>query len=170
MTALAIGVRVSILLLAALAVTTVWSQDLVVGTQVTGVGVHALDGDSLRVRIGDANVEVRLWGIDAPERGQLAADEARQALATLTVDRPLRLQVVDIDRFQRPIVRVYMGTIEVNQRLILAGWAWWFRRFASTEKSYGEAEQQARTARRGVWRDANPEPPWLYRDRPTSAP
>lgn len=170
MIVIAMGVWLRILFLAALVGTTVWSQDLVVGTSVTGIGVHALDGDSLRVRIGDADVEVRLWGIDAPEQGQPAADEARQALATLTVDRTLRLQVVAIDRFERPIVRVHVDTIEVNQRLILAGCAWWFRRFASTEKSYGEAEQQARTARRGLWRDANPEPPWLYRDRQTPAP
>ncbi len=162
--------RWRILLITALAVTTVWSHDLVVGTQVTGIGIHALDGDSLRVRINAADVEVRLWGIDAPEHRQPWADEARQALATLTVERTLRIQVVDIDHFKRPIVRVYLGTIEVNQRLILAGWAWWFRRFASTEKSYSEAEQQARTARRGLWRDANPEPPWLYRDRQAAAP
>lgn len=141
------------------------AQEIAPGTTIIATGVHALDGDSLRVRSEGAEIELRLWGIDAPEKGQANADEAQQALATLTVNRQLTVFVVEVDRFARPIVRLRSGTIDVNQRLIEAGWAWWFRRFAAGMPAYGAAERQARAARRGLWRDPTPEAPWEFRDR-----
>jgi len=143
-------------------------QELLPGTTIAATGVRAIDGDSLRVRIAGTEIELRLWGIDAPEKGQPGADEAQQALATLTVDRPLTAFVVEVDRFKRPIVRLRSGAIDVNLRLIEAGWAWWFRRFAPAMPAYGEAERKARAARRGLWRDPAPEAPWDFRDRQTA--
>ena len=47
-----------------------WLFPLLIATGMTGtvIGIH--DGDTLRLRTGNATVKVRLFGIDAPELGQ----------------------------------------------------------------------------------------------------
>lgn len=48
-----------------------------------GGNAYAIDGDTL---LFEHNTRVRLWGIDAPEMGTFAGDEARLELARLIDD------------------------------------------------------------------------------------
>ena len=50
----------------------------------------------------------------------------------------------------------------LNQELVRAGYAWWFRRY-SRDSTLARLEQEAREWRRGLWADAAPIPPWEYR-------
>jgi endonuclease YncB( thermonuclease family) len=50
----------------------------------------------------------------------------------------------------------------------MAGLAWWFRKY-SNEQSLGTLEQEARMARRGIWSNENPVPPWEFRRAKCSA-
>jgi endonuclease YncB( thermonuclease family) len=55
----------------------------------------------------------------------------------------------------------------VNRELVRAGFAWWFRRYASRDRALAALEEEARGKRLGLWADAAPEPPWVFRkDRP----
>ena len=49
----------------------------------------------------------------------------------------------------------------LNQELIKAGLAWWFRKY-SKDLQLGELERQARVAKRGLWVDPHPVPPWEW--------
>jgi endonuclease YncB( thermonuclease family) len=47
--------------------------------------------------------------------------------------------------------------------------AWWFREYAKEQTpedrgSYERAEDAARAARAGLWKDAKPVPPWEWRN------
>ena len=44
----------------------------------------------------------------------------------------------------------------------MAGLAWWYRQY-SKDASLGVLEEDARQARRGLWADPNPVPPWEVR-------
>ena len=49
-----------------------------------------------------------------------------------------------------------------------AGLAWWYRKYASEQPpgllgDYESAETRAAADRVGLWQDANPMPPWEYR-------
>jgi endonuclease YncB( thermonuclease family) len=50
----------------------------------------------------------------------------------------------------------------LNQELVRAGYAWWFRRY-SADPVLARLEADARRARRGLWADPRPTPPWEYR-------
>jgi len=50
--------------------------------------------------------------------------------------------------------------------LMSAGLACWFRK-NSKDLRLGELERQARMAKRGLWADAQPVPPWEWRSRAT---
>lgn len=50
----------------------------------------------------------------------------------------------------------------LNRELVRAGLAWWYHYF-SADSSLGDIEKEARAARRGLWHDPHPVPPWEYR-------
>jgi endonuclease YncB( thermonuclease family) len=47
--------------------------------------------------------------------------------------------------------------------LVQEGWAWWYRKYAPNNKELAAAETAARKAKRGLWTDPNPIPPWEWR-------
>ena len=51
----------------------------------------------------------------------------------------------------------------LNQALVRAGLAWWYRQYAPHDTTLAQLEAEARAARRGLWADAAPVPPWAWR-------
>jgi micrococcal nuclease len=51
----------------------------------------------------------------------------------------------------------------LNHEIVRAGLAWWFRRYAPDDEDLKRLEAQARQAKRGLWADAEPVPPWEWR-------
>ncbi|MEM9057407.1 MAG: thermonuclease family protein [Pseudomonadota bacterium] len=124
------------------------------------------DGDSLIVSDSSGqDVELRLFGIDAPERGQAYSNKARQALGALVDGARLRLELIETDRYGRQVVRLYRADERdsVNAQMVQQGFAWVYRRY-SQDAAMLALEDDARTARRGLWADrATPVAPWDWR-------
>ncbi len=140
----------------------------------SGTVVRVTDGDTLAVADrGGGRVTVRLYGIDAPEirhrdrPGQAFGREARQALKSMTLGRTVRVDVVDVDTHRRSVGVVTVRGVDVNLAMVSAGFAWAYRRHLSAPyaSEYLRAEKEARAKRLGLWRDANPLPPWEFRKR-----
>jgi micrococcal nuclease len=51
----------------------------------------------------------------------------------------------------------------LNQEIVKAGFAWWFRKYAPNDKFLEALESAARKAKRGLWVGPNAMPPWEYR-------
>ena len=51
----------------------------------------------------------------------------------------------------------------LNREIVKSGFAWWFRRYAPNDKELRRLEAEARDARRGLWVDPEPIPPWEFR-------
>ncbi|MCS3940249.1 hypothetical protein GGP84_002901 [Salinibacter ruber] len=66
-----------------------------------------------------------------------------------------------------PELKSAAGTSE--PLLIERGLAWYYEQYPPNETEYAHLERQARNADRGLWSQANPIPPWEWRDR-TSGP
>lgn len=131
-----------------------------------GKVVRVFDGDSVVVRTADADVEVRLADIDAPEKGQPYADNSRKALIALVQGREVTFEVLDIDTYGRSVSRVRRtsGELDINSDLVRRGHAWVYRRYVR-DQSLLALEESARARRAGLW--ALPEElriaPWNYR-------
>jgi endonuclease YncB( thermonuclease family) len=119
---------------------------------IQGVG-QAKDGDSLLV----GGIEVRLFGIDAPEWGQSCKrDEkswdcgaaAAEALARLVSGKSVMCWTVGTDDFQRTLARCSAGKVDVNRTLVSQGMAVAFRKYSN---DYVSAELEAKAARQGLW-------------------
>jgi micrococcal nuclease len=134
------------------------SAELFIG-QVIGV----TDGDTLTILRGGRPAVVRLRGIDAPERGQPYATRAQQYLAGLAFGQVVTVDSDERDRYGRLVAEVRLPDgRSLSQELVRAGYAWWFRRYSS-DPTLARPEAEARIARRGLWADPSPTPPWTYR-------
>ena len=45
----------------------------------------------------------------------------------------------------------------------LDGWCWWYRKYAPGDTVLEGLEKAAREAKKGLWIDSAPIPPWVYR-------
>lgn len=129
-----------------------------------GTCVGVSDGDSLILELPDgARVRVRLYGIDAPEKDQPYALDARKKLGYLVYDKPIRVEVMDKDQYGRYVGKVYAGARYVNRFMLKEGLAWLYRHYAADDAVLAEAEDRARAAARGIWATASPLRPRNFR-------
>jgi len=113
---------------------------------------------------------VRLAGIDAPERGQPFGKASKQALSDLVFRRDVVLDGDKIDRYGRLVAKIEVDGRDINLEMIRLGMAWWYRKYADEQtvedrNLYAVAEEEAQKARRGLWADPDPAPPWDWRRR-----
>ena len=133
----------------------------------SGRVVGVVDGDTLTVQAeGGTQVRIRLYGVDAPERGQPFSDEALHGLADLVANKTIRFDRVDTDRYGRTVARVYVGETDVSAELVRQGAAWVFRRYTD-DPALIALEREARTQKRGLWALPGAErvPPWEWRKK-----
>ena len=110
---------------------------------------QVIDGDSVRV----AGIEIRLYGIDAPEFRQICmraghpwacGRAATRFLESLAERRELRCRPREEDRYGRTIAICSAGEADVGAAMVRAGQA-------VAYGAYQAEEREAREARRGVW-------------------
>lgn len=129
------------------------------------VTVHDADTISVKPEGEDEYArKVQLNEIDCPEFGQPYGREATNFVRELLSGKDVTVKSSDTDRYGR-----YLGTViyqdkDVSVELLKAGLAWWYKRYSKNEK-LGELEAAARRAKKGLWADANPVPPWQWRQR-----
>ena len=121
-----------------------------------------IDGDSLVVRSRGREVEVRLAFIDAPEFRQVHGKQARAMLRSLVGGRRVRVEPIDVDVHRRVVARVFVGNHDVNAEMVRRGFAW-VRRGFPHPRGLVRLEDRARAARAGLWANADPVPPWIWR-------
>ena len=88
--------------------------------------LSVLDGDSMEVELSGDTAEVRLLGINAPERDECYGDAARDALAEYLDAGPVILVTAgdeSADRFGRLLRYVYAGESHVAEEMLMSGHA-----------------------------------------------
>ena len=136
----------------------------------SGVVVGVVDGDTADVRLDSGMIRIRMHAIDAPERGQPQGAASKAALAALVYGKPVLVEPIEQDRYDRLVARLWLGDLDVNAEMIKQGQAWVYRRYAG-EPAYCAYEKAARDLRRGLWAlPASQRPaPWEWRKRKSLA-
>lgn len=129
------------------------------------VVVHVADGDTLTVRCGAGQVTkqvVRLAEIDAPEDGQPFGALSRRRLVVACLRQPATLVVRSRDVYGRAVAKVSCAGMDAGAAQVTAGMAWAFDRYARDPELY-RLQNEARGAKRGLWSEPAPMPPWEWR-------
>ncbi len=133
-------------------------KDLISGT-VTGI----IDGDTYDLLISEnRTIRIRMTGIDAPERGMPYYQVSRRYLGELCFHKTVKIRTTGDDG-NRVLAFTYLEDgRELGNEMVRAGLAWHFKKYSS-DKNLAALEMEARIARRGLWKDKDPMPPWIYR-------
>lgn len=110
-----------------------------------------IDGDSLRIVIDGVSTEVRLLGINAPERDECWADEARSSLESLTAGTSLTVVGSGRDQYGRLLGYVYASGANVNLALVAEGHAIVIATGHELLPEFLAAEDDAVRLDRGLW-------------------
>lgn len=130
----------------------------------SGEVVEVADGDVVGVQYLDARVWVRLHGVDCPDPGQAYGPRAKQITGDLAMGQRVKVELVTRDGQGRFVGDILLpGGGRLNETLVDLGACWWDRRAAPDDRRLHELEEGARQAKRGLWTDPNPLPPWEYR-------
>ena len=134
-----------------------------------GKVIHVQDGDSITV-LDETHTQhkIRLSGIDAPERRQAFGNVAKESLAEQVAGQSVAVEWDKVDRYGRKVGKVLLGGLDSNLVQVKRGLAWHYKKYEREQspadrQSYAAAEAEARAAKLGLWRDAEPTPPWEFR-------
>lgn len=130
--------------------------------EITGNVAWVYDGDSIKVKSGGLEYEVRLFGIDAPEGGQAFGGVSKRALMRLIRSRTVRVEYEEQDRYGRLIGTVYKGKININLEMVKLGLAWVYLQY-NKDKAFINAEKKAKDNKTGMWKYNDNIPPWEFR-------
>ncbi len=126
-----------------------------------GKVVGVKDGDTIQVLVKGKSVDVRLAGVDAPEKRQAFGQKAKSFTSDKVFGKTVRV-VVSGESYGRKVGEVFLSGVSLNEELVASGYAWKEPRYS---KSLGlEALQEiAKKEHRGLWIDKNPIEPWKFR-------
>jgi endonuclease YncB( thermonuclease family) len=133
---------------------------------VTGAAT-VIDGNTIEI----GGERIRLFGIDAPEMAQICATRrkgnrfncgvaAAERLRKLTERKTLACKGDARDEQGALLARCFVGRIDINEQMVINGWALAYRR---ESLDYIRAEQAARATDEGMWK-ARFVPPWEWRE------
>lgn len=124
--------------------------------------IHVIDGDTVDVLVVNQPIRIRLAGIDAPEKGQAFGTKARKVLSDMVKNKRVTVVEVDKDQYQRMVAIIKLDDLNINQEMVRQGMAWVYTNY-NQDYNLPLLEAKARANKTGLWSQANPVPPWLYR-------
>ena len=128
-----------------------------------GKVIGVLDGDTIDVLHEKKPERIWLLALIVLEKGQPFGQKAKQATSGLLFGKDVRIETHGRDKHRRTLGAVFQGEANINHALVKEGWCWWFSKFVPKDAVLQQFEQEAKEAKKGLWADPNPTPPWLYR-------
>jgi len=106
-----------------------WTGSVPETPALSGSVRHVVDGDSLYMNGHEP--QIRLWGVDAPERDEAGFQAATDALHRLAEGKQLTCQQIDRDQYGRTVARCFLSDgQEINRMMIESGTATEYLRFS----------------------------------------
>ncbi|MDR2955960.1 MAG: thermonuclease family protein [Prevotella sp.] len=132
---------------------------------ITGEVVSVADGDTFTMKtMTGERIKVRLYGIDAPERGQDFSNKSRQLLNDLCYGKIVDVHSQGYDQYDRLLGFVYIDGLNVNEEMVRQGLAWYYNHFVDDHR-LDSLEQVAREKKLNIWSRKNPTNPYEYRKK-----
>ena len=142
-------------------------------TTIYGKVMRVKDGDTIVISPVDGGqfFTCRLYGIDAPETskrgksGQPYGEEATKELKKIIIGQSVEITTTGAKTYTREVCIIKKNGIDVNLEMVKLGYAWAYKQYLKRPyaSEYIDAENEARNKKLGLWKQANPQPPWEFR-------
>lgn len=134
--------------------------------QYKGKITKVYDGETFWVKMENGDIDsVKLWGIDSPELKQQYGKAALKNLEShIHREISMEYKTRDKNNFMLAIVSYKTKNNEeiiLNHMLIEQGYAW--KNKFTDDKKLEKLQKQAEKNNAGLWRNADPTPPWEWR-------
>ncbi|MFN5168218.1 MAG: thermonuclease family protein [Cyclobacteriaceae bacterium] len=135
--------------------------------EIVGKVVNVIDGNTIEIVSGDlGKFKIYFQGIDAPELGQEYGDKAKKAMEKIILNKSVVVQITGKDRLGHRIgVILIEGNVDPRVEMLKEGLAWTAEKNAVPELE--SLKELARAKNRGLWRQDDPVPPWIFRRQQT---
>ena len=128
--------------------------------------VRVIDGDTIEVILSGKTQSIRLYGIDSPEKRQAFGLAAKDFVEVMVKGKMVDvIPVGSKDRYERPVAIVNLGTQNLQEQLLLAGYAWVYPQYCRKSFCTAWSKLQGISAgnRVGLWSSPVPVEPWKWR-------
>ena len=107
---------------------------------------RVIDGDTLVA----SGRKIRLWGINAPERGKPYYDVSTMFLKAVLKNGKLECKFLEKDRYQRDVMHCWIDKVDLGALIVEAGLAIDYERYS--DGFYYYQERLAKLKNRGMWK------------------
>jgi len=129
--------------------------------------VRVYDGDTFSINAKGEKASIRLYGIDAPERGQDGNLSATRFLKQLVFGQPLEINVIATDAIGRSLAIVLRAGNKpsVNAAMVGNGYSWVNPGTCKVDACtyWKQLEAQAKNLKLGIWSGFDLVPPWEFK-------
>jgi endonuclease YncB( thermonuclease family) len=94
--------------------------------------------------------------------------KSKQSRSDLVFNKLVEVEYHKKDKYGRTVGKIVVDGVDANLEQVKAGMAWHYKKYQQEQtlgdrSRYAQAEEQARVRNRGLWKDADPTPPWDWR-------
>jgi len=127
--------------------------------------VSVTDGDTINVIRDNRQIEIRLYGIDTPEKKQDYGQQAKDLTSALVAGRNVEIEQKDTDQDGRVVGLVKVDGQSLNEMIIQNGYAWVYWQYCKEKfcTDWVKSEGVARQQKKGMWSSSDIVPPWEWR-------
>lgn len=148
-----------------------FTNDAANAETMTGTLDSVIDGGTITIISKGKVVEIRLFGIDTPAKTQAFGQMARNFTGGKASKGEIRVEPITKDHDGRIVAMVFVnGGINLNEQIVSQGFGWVYRQYCKKSfcADWLKLEADAKAAQKGLWANANPIPPWEYRQKQLS--
>ena len=123
--------------------------------------VRVVFPDTMEVMKDGKKIRVRLESVASPRKGQPFHEDARQFVEELIANSPAQVHQTGDSRGMLYGYVIVDGK-NIGNEMLNNGFGWHYKR-VSKSAELAKLENDARQAKRGLWADENPTPPWDWK-------
>ena len=133
------------------------------GNVLIGKVTSVIDGNTFEMKADDnESYKIMLFGIDCPELGQEFGEKAKKSLEKMILNKKVTVNIQGKDRWGNRLgIALIEGAIDPRYDLLEAGLDWTAERDPIQELE--TIKEKAREKGKGLWKEQDPTPPWIYR-------
>ena len=129
-----------------------------------GKVIKVADGDTITILTDSKEQENKTFWHWCSRKETSFRPKVKRLLAELVAGKRVKIKEKGKDRYKRVLGVVFLNKSDINEQMVLNGYAWAYTRYS---KDYVSEHNKARASKFGLWQEPNPIEPSIFRKHHT---